>query len=577
MLRAIAPSLNGIAHVISSVIGLDVEIVDTKLVRLAGTGKFASGVGKSIEGEGQIYKHALSSSETVYIDCPKKHSICRGCAHRNSCEEELTMCTPILVRGVPAGVIGIVCFCPQEKRRIEKRNENYLEFLQLMANMIAQSSLEKEEMESLSQTLGTLQTILEAYSDAVLLFGTDGTLSYINQQAQAELHLAPDERPKVSVTETGNSVGNIKELELRYNDTELLVMGRLIQLNKTAPALSQLVIFESHKNFTQKLTTVATPPHKQGLNAICGETVPILELKNRVRSIADSTSTVLLSGESGTGKELFARAIHQESSRRDQPFIAINCGAIPDTLLESELFGYTNGAFTGAHSGGRIGKFELAHGGVLFLDEISSMPLFLQVKLLRVLQERTITRLGSNKSIPVDLRIIAATNENLEEQIAANRFRSDLFYRLNVIPFDIPALRERIDDLELLLEHFLKKYCARFNKTVHKIDPVCLERLKAYSWPGNIRELENAVEFIINMMPASGIVDLKSLPRSLSSPSEQAKAIDNDILMLSDLERNAIQAALQRFGTSTQGKKIAAQRLGIGLATLYRKIQQYDF
>ena len=248
-----------------------------------------------------------------------------------------------------------------------------------------------------------------------------------------------------------------------------------------ASALRYYALGRDNRDLREQLQTASA-------GQFVGQSPAYLALLRNVREVSASSANVLITGESGTGKELVARAIHAASGRRDKPFIGINCGAIPDALLESELFGYTGGAFTGASAKGRIGKFELAHKGVLFLDEISTMPLYLQVKLLRVLQERAFTRLGSNRLIEVDIRIIAATNEDLAGAVRQGRFREDLFYRLNVIPLQVPPLRDRHGDIELLSSHFLARYSARFNKPVPSLGPDMLAALSAYPWPGNVRE-----------------------------------------------------------------------------------------
>lgn len=321
---------------------------------------------------------------------------------------------------------------------------------------------------------------------------------------------------------------------------------------------------------------------RYGKHQIIGRSRAIRDMLALVDRAGPSRATVLITGESGTGKELVARAIHAASGRRDKPFIGINCGAIPDALLESELFGYTGGAFTGASAKGRIGKFELAHKGVLFLDEISTMPLYLQVKLLRVLQERAFTRLGSNRLIEVDIRIIAATNEDLAGAVRQGRFREDLFYRLNVIPLQVPPLRDRHGDIELLSSHFLARYSARFNKPVPSLGPDMLAALSAYPWPGNVREFENVMEFMVNMAPPGGVLHPDMLPPSVrgalpsSAPSPSAPLPPGGIIPLRDLERNAILDAVRRCGDDTPGKKAAAAALGIGVATLYRKLKEYE-
>jgi DNA-binding NtrC family response regulator len=230
-----------------------------------------------------------------------------------------------------------------------------------------------------------------------------------------------------------------------------------------------------------------------GSYGIIGQSPGLRDLYAVLDRVADTPTTVLVTGESGTGKELVARALHENSGRRDKPFIKVNCAAIPRDLMESELFGYERGAFTGA-VGSKPGRFELASGGTLFLDEIGSIPVEMQVKLLRALQESEFERVGGVKTIRVDVRLVAATNSDLKKEIAAGAFREDLYYRLNVVPIRLPALRERREDIPLLVEHFVKKFDARLNKHVSDVDPTALDVLSSYPWPGNIRELENVIE-----------------------------------------------------------------------------------
>ena len=232
---------------------------------------------------------------------------------------------------------------------------------------------------------------------------------------------------------------------------------------------------------------------RNSLDNIVGVSPVMEELKQTIRTVASTQSTVLIYGESGTGKELVARAVHVCSPRVSEPFVSINCGAFPETLLESELFGYVKGAFTGANQNKR-GLFEMADGGTIFLDEISEMTMPMQVKLLRVLQERTVRPVGGTSEIAIDVRVIAATNRDLDKQVAENKFREDLYYRLNVIPVAVPALRQRPADIPLLVNHFLKKYAPAAGKSILRVSPDSLDALSAYDWPGNVRQLENTIE-----------------------------------------------------------------------------------
>jgi DNA-binding NtrC family response regulator len=296
-----------------------------------------------------------------------------------------------------------------------------------------------------------------------------------------------------------------------------------------------------------------------------------------VEKVSDSDSTILIYGESGTGKELIARAIHYNSYRQDKPLVPINCGAIPGELLESELFGYEKGAFTGATSL-RIGRFELANGGTVFLDEIGEMSPALQVKILRVLQEREFERVGGTRTIKVDVRIIAATNKNLEESVAKNQFREDLFYRLNVIPIHIPPLRERRSDLPLLMAHFIERFNAEKKRHLEGITPEALGILQRYSWPGNVRELENLIERIA-ILKGSGVITPHDLPEKLTQSFINGPVPDVDIpnsgLDFDDavqaFEKQLLTKALER----TRGvKSKAAELLHMNRTTLVEKVKK---
>src|SRR3972149_3262942 len=258
----------------------------------------------------------------------------------------------------------------------------------------------------------------------------------------------------------------------------------------------------------------------RGFDQIISQHKAILEIFERVKKVAFTSTNVLITGESGTGKELIARSIHRQGNRKHAPFVAINCAAIPSELMESELFGHEKGAFTGAHTR-TIGRFEYANGGTLFLDEISMLRSDLQAKLLRVLQEREIERIGSNKSIKVDIRVISATNTNLENAVAQGQFRRDLYFRLNVVPISIPPLRERKEDVPLLAKHFLDKFNTVFNKKIPGFTEKALNGLTRYHWPGNIRELENLIERIIVLSAGNEKIDLKDIPLQILLNSDQ--------------------------------------------------------
>jgi formate hydrogenlyase transcriptional activator len=306
-----------------------------------------------------------------------------------------------------------------------------------------------------------------------------------------------------------------------------------------------------------------------GFEEIIGRSSGLRRVLQMVETVAWGDSTVLLLGETGTGKELIARAIHAHSPRRDRPFVKINCAAIPTGLLESELFGHERGSFTGAIAQ-KIGRLELAHQGSLFLDEIGDIPLELQPKLLRVLQEREFERLGSTRTQKVDVRIVAATHRDLEGMILEKQFRSDLYYRLNVVPISIPPLRERSEDIPLLVQHFVQQATRRMRKTIDTIPSQTMEALIRYRWPGNIRELENVTERAVILSPGP---ELRLSPRDLNSRVPPDQSADR-YQTLEEVERNHILRTLKETRWILSGPSGAASRLGLNRSTLYFRMKK---
>jgi DNA-binding NtrC family response regulator len=308
---------------------------------------------------------------------------------------------------------------------------------------------------------------------------------------------------------------------------------------------------------------------------VIGQSEAMQKVFETVAQVSDLPANLLIEGESGTGKELIARAIHFNSSRATGPFVPVNCAAIPETLLESELFGYVRGAFTDARKD-RRGLFQEASGGILFLDEISEIPLGLQAKLLRVLEDKEVRPLGANQGEKVDARVLSASNQRLEDLVRNGRFRQDLFYRLNVIRIELPPLRERRDDIPLLVNHFIEKFVQEAKRRVEGIQPEALEALKSHDWPGNIRELEHTIERAV-LLGKGTAISAEDLPAHLVVRSEGAFIVGQAIakqLTLHDLEREYIGRVLE----NTRGNKTEAARiLGVDRTTLYRKLEEYKF
>jgi two-component system response regulator HydG len=316
---------------------------------------------------------------------------------------------------------------------------------------------------------------------------------------------------------------------------------------------------------------------KFGFEGVIGFSPQMKDVIDRLKRIAPTDASVLIQGATGTGKELVAQAIHQNSPRKNKPFVALNCAALSENILESELFGHVRGAFTDA-STDRVGKFEYAHGGTLFLDEVGDMPMATQIKLLRVLESSEITRVGSNEVVHVNVRIVSATNRNLEDSIAAGTFRSDLYHRLKVVTIKLPTLAERSQDIPLLIEHFVKQFSKRHHKTIKSMSAAARRRLLAFDWPGNVRELRNVVESMI-VVDFDGVLDLDDLPSEFSDETSPTAETSNGSLTslvgkpLSEVERLFIAATLDH---TAGNRESAAEMLGIGQRTLYRKIKEFN-
>lgn len=571
ILKSMQETVIKYAEVLSKILRVDVEIVDKNLLRIAGTGMFAHNINQYMGKEGYVYSEVIKTGKDHIIMEPGRHPICRFCHKQENCDETFEVSMPIKIDNEVIGVIGLVCFTQEQRDHIIDNLDTFTEFLEQISDLMSSKAREEMEKHKMLNLIEILRNILDKVDQGVIIINQDGKLVRINNTALKilDITLTGDERFKIN--KTGNQILDLNEYELIEDNKTFNIIGQDYKIISSGSQYDQVVLFTDLNSLTSLGTSINATKENVSLDNIIGESFAIELLKDRVVKIASSMSTVLIIGESGTGKELFARSIHMESDRSEKAFVAINCAAIPDALLESELFGYVKGAFTGADPKGKIGKIEYANNGTLFLDEIGDMPLYLQSKLLRVLEQREIVRLGSNSPIPVDVRIIAATNKNLEKLIEDGMFREDLYYRLNVIPFLVPPLRDRKEDIKVLTNYFIQKYVKLFKKNKVIFDKEVIDIFYKYKWPGNVRELENTVEYTMNMVEKNGVVTKAILPKKL--------LIEDDIelgsLSLEVMERQYIKRALTLYGDSQEGKQKAADELGIGIATLYRKLKKY--
>ncbi|EGO65413.1 sigma 54-interacting transcriptional regulator [Acetonema longum] len=576
-LQQIQATAQQMAEAISSVLGMEVTIVDSQLERIAGTGLHQETVGQKITGK-SIYQKVLRNGREYIVNDVTTFDDCHTCDRRAECKELAQLCCPIMVGADVIGVIGLIAFSRERQSELRNTNDRLLTFTRKMAELIAAKAVEEASRARLLLVKNQLETVLNFIAEGVLAIDHTAKIISINYAAEKMLGVKASQVIGLTLGEVlpGTPIPEALRSGVGFHDREVSVWlkGRHHHyLFNATPMRSEGAIcgvVASFRSFYDWRESSSRLP-KISFDQIVGDCPAMLVLKAEARRAAATVSTVLITGESGTGKEVFAKAIHSESNRGEQPFVAVNCAAIPENLLESELFGYEEGSFTGARKGGKPGKFQLADKGTIFLDEIGDMPLSLQAKILRVLQEKHVDRVGGLQPLPVNVRIIAATNRNLETMIQEGKFREDLYYRLSVYPLSLPPLRERQQDILLLARHCLQKHTRVYTSEVTGFSPAAIKLLQQYHWPGNIRELENVTECAV-IRAAGQLIDIGDLPARITQPTPPALPAAR----AEPAEKQAITGLLETYGKSVEGKKQAAKALGIGVATLYRKIRKYQ-
>lgn len=583
-LKDIRDDIQNIAEAMLSVLNIDVTIVDEHLERIAGTGTYLEKIGDTVEGY-SAFKKCLEEQVIIYIDDSQKNDICKVCSNNSNCKEHAELCCPITLDGYSYGVVGLIAFNKEQSDIIKDNSKDLTNFLGKMADLISNKLKAQIKTEELELEKKKLEILLNGMNKAVVSIDKEGNIDKYNVKFKEIFNMKDDniegenifqlldfiKKPSINDFKKHKTgvfyyKENSRNLKGIYNVSEIAVKNKL---------KGYVIDFIENKDAIKNYNKI-NKDYKITLDNIISESEIMEHTKQKALIASKSNSTVLITGESGTGKELFARAIHNHSDRADNTFVTVNCAAIPDNLLESELFGYEEGAFTGAKKGGKLGKFEIAHKGTIFLDEIGDMSLHLQGKLLRVLQERELDKIGGKSNILIDVRVIAATNKNLVELVAKGQFREDLYYRLNVIPITLPALRQRKDDIPLLIDYMIKEYAHKLNKDVIGIEDDAKKTLIDYSWPGNVRELQNVIEYSINMSNSS-LLNLDIIPNNIKSKYYDEKSNKyEEIRTLEDLEKEEISKALNKFKHYKKDKELVAKSLGISRATLYRKLEKYN-
>ncbi|EHH6278026.1 sigma-54-dependent transcriptional regulator [Escherichia coli] len=580
VLMQIQPTIQRLARMLASVLQLEVEIVDENLCRVAGTGAYGKFLGRQLSGNSRLLRHVLETKTEKVVTQSRFDPLCEGCDSKENCREKAFLGTPVILQDRCVGVISLIAVTHEQQEHISDNLREFSDYVRHISTIFVSKLLEDQGPgDNISKIFATM---IDNMDQGVLVVDDESRVQFVNQTALKTLGIVQNNiigkpiRFRPLTFESNFTHGHMQHI-VSWDDKSELIIGQLHNIQ--GRQLFLMAFHQSHTSFS-----VANAPDEPHIEQLVGECRVMRQLKRLISRIAPSPSSVMVVGESGTGKEVVARAIHKLSGRRNKPFIAINCAAIPEQLLESELFGYVKGAFTGASANGKTGLIQAANTGTLFLDEIGDMPLMLQAKLLRAIEAREILPIGASSPIQVDIRIISATNQNLAQFIAEGKFREDLFYRLNVIPITLPPLRERQEDIELLVHYFLHLHTRRLGSVYPGIAPDVVEILRKHRWPGNLRELSNLMEYLVNVVPSGEVIDSTLLPPNLlnNGTTEQSDVTevteahlsldDAGGTALEEMEKQMIREALSRHNS----KKQVADELGIGIATLYRKIKKYE-
>ncbi|TJL08403.1 sigma-54-dependent transcriptional regulator [Escherichia coli] len=580
VLMQIQPTIQRFARMLASVLQLEVEIVDENLCRVAGTGAYGKFLGRQLSGNSRLLRHVLETKTEKVVTQSRFDPLCEGCDSKENCREKAFLGTPVILQDRCVGVISLIAVTHEQQEHISDNLREFSDYVRHISTIFVSKLLEDQGPgDNISKIFATM---IDNMDQGVLVVDDESRVQFVNQTALKTLGVVQNNiigkpiRFRPLTFESNFTHGHMQHI-VSWDDKSELIIGQLHNIQ--GRQLFLMAFHQSHTSFS-----VANAPDEPHIEQLVGECRVMRQLKRLISRIAPSPSSVMVVGESGTGKEVVARAIHKLSGRRNKPFIAINCAAIPEQLLESELFGYVKGAFTGASANGKTGLIQAANTGTLFLDEIGDMPLMLQAKLLRAIEAREILPIGASSPIQVDIRIISATNQNLAQFIAEGKFREDLFYRLNVIPITLPPLRERQEDIELLVHYFLHLHTRRLGSVYPGIAPDVVEILRKHRWPGNLSELSNLMEYLVNVVPSGEVIDSTLLPPNLlnNGTTEQSDVTEVSEAHLSlddaggtaleEMEKQMIREALSRHNS----KKQVVDELGIGIATLYRKIKKYE-
>lgn len=508
---------------------------------------------------------------SVLVTEPGKMPACIGCRFNEHCPSTMEILCCIHSGTDVAGVISFTSFTKEGQKRISENTEVYLNAITKLSSLIGEYLQQFSEGSAAADTEKLIESLMSLCEQPLLLTDPNGVVLRYNSLADKVLKFC-------NVSSTSLRQIFSEDMARRITSGNDLFEKKASIGENTAKVTTRSIYSQNHlHSILVRLSNefYENLPESGAFERLIGSSRAFVHIQNLIKRVADSPTPILITGETGTGKELVARSFHEQSRRNKYPFVAINCSSIPENLFESELFGYEEGSFTGAKKGGKMGRIEMAQGGTLFLDELGEMPLSVQPKLLRVLQEYELERVGSTKKIHLDIRIVAATNRDLREMIKEGKFREDLFYRISVINVKLPPLRDRKEDIIPISLNYLERLKTKMITPLRTISHEAEQAFLNYSWPGNIRELQNVVEYAANLCD-SDTLTLADLPEHMRGLEECPDTEKQKETPLPDSQEKQILDLLSAYGHTLESKKKIAADLGISLRTLYRKLNKMN-
>lgn len=508
---------------------------------------------------------------SVLVTEPGKMPSCIGCRFNEHCPSTMEILCCIHSGTEVAGVISFTSFTKEGQKRISENTDIYLNAITKLSSLIGEYLQQFSGDSTAADTEKLIESLMSLCEQPLLLTDPNGVVLRYNQLADKILKFC-------NVSSTSLRQIFSEDMARRITSGNDLFEKKASIGENTAKVTTRSIYSQNHlHSILVRLSNefYENLPESGAFERLIGSSHAFVHIQNLIKRVADSPTPILITGETGTGKELVARSFHEQSRRNKYPFVAINCSSIPENLFESELFGYEEGSFTGAKKSGKMGRIEMAQGGTLFLDELGEMPLSVQPKLLRVLQEYELERVGSTKKIHLDIRIVAATNRDLREMIKEGKFREDLFYRISVINVKLPPLRDRKEDIIPISLNYLERLKTKMTTPLRTISHEAEQAFLSYSWPGNIRELQNVVEYAANLCD-SDTLTLADLPEHMRGLEECPDTEKQKETPLPDSQKKQILDLLSTYGHTLEGKKKIAADLGISLRTLYRKLNKMN-